>query len=332
MIRRIFYSLAFGMLLLTGLAMKQNGDELVVYCGRGEDLIRPLIETFERESGIKVKVRYGGTAELAATILEEGRNSPADVFIAQDAGALGALTKNKRLATLPESILEQVPERFRSRAGSWVGISGRARVVVYNTAKLSEKDLPLDLFGFCEPAWRGRLGWAPENGSFQSFVTALAVREGRDRALAWLRGVQANQPRVYGKNSAIVAAVAAGEIDAGFVNHYYLHTALRSQPSLAAANYYFPGESAGSLVNVAGAGILNTSKHTEPPTRFIEFLLGESAQRYFLEQTSEYPVIDAVSVEGVLTPLHQVPALDIDLNALDDLEHTLQLIHEAGAL
>lgn len=332
MIQRIFYSLTCGMLLLTGLAMKQTGDELVVYCGRGEDLIRPLIETFERESGIKVKVRYGGTAELAATILEEGRNSPADVFIAQDAGALGALTKNKRLATLPESILEQVPERFRSRAGSWVGISGRARVVVYNTAKLSEKDLPLDLFGFCEPAWRGRLGWAPENGSFQSFVTALTVREGRDRALAWLRGVQANQPRVYGKNSAIVAAVAAGEIDAGFVNHYYLHTALRSQPSLTAANYYFPGESAGSLVNVAGAGILNTSKRTELAIRFIEFLLGESAQRYFLEQTSEYPVIDAVSVEGVLTPLHQVPALDIDLNALDDLEHTLQLIHEAGVL
>jgi iron(III) transport system substrate-binding protein len=318
--------------LATGVAMKNPGDELFVYCGRGEDLIRPLVEQFQKKHGIKLRIRYGGTAELAATILEEGKRSPADLFLAQDAGALGALAHHGRLAALPEDILQQVPARFRSREATWVGISGRARVVVYNTSKIKPADLPADLFGFCDAAWKGRIGWAPENGSFQSFVTALILREGRERALAWLKGIQANEPRVFGKNSAIVAAVAAGEIDAGFVNHYYLHTAQRSQPDIPAANYFFPGESAGSLINVAGIGMLASSTRQAEAELFIRFLLQETSQRYFLEQTYEYPAIESLPAGDTLTPLNMVPALDIDLNDLNNLEATLQLMHEAGIL
>ncbi|HMO51382.1 MAG TPA: iron ABC transporter substrate-binding protein [Kiritimatiellia bacterium] len=318
--------------LISILAMKQSPDSLVVYCGRGEELIRPLFQRFEEETGIAVKVRYGGTAELAATILEEGRNSPADVFFAQDAGALGALKKAGRLIRLPGDVLAAVPARYRSPDGAWVGVSGRARVVVYNTNKLTEADLPDDLFGFVDPAWRGRLGWAPENGSFQSFVTALRIREGDERTLAWLKGIQANAPRVYGKNSALVAAVAAGEVDAGFSNHYYLYTARRTQPNLAAANFYFRRESAGNLVNVAGVGVLQSSRRAESALRLVRFLLSESAQAYFAEHTREYPLVESASGGSDLTPLSDVAIPDLDLNRLDDLEGTLRLLHEAGVL
>lgn len=307
-------------------------NELTVYCGRGEEFVKPVIDKFEQETGIRMSVRYGGTAELAVTLLEEGDNSPADVFIAQDAGALGALKKNGRLTGLPDDIPAMVMPRFRSSENKWVGVSGRARVLVYNTEKLSKEDLPTDLFGFCEPQWRGRIGWAPENGSFQSFVTALVLREGRDRALTWLTGIQANEPRVYAKNSAIVAAVGAGEIDAGFVNHYYLYMAQRSQPDISAANFYFPGESAGSLVNVAGAGILASSQKKDDAANFIRFLLREDIQRHFVEKTCEYPVIESIDVTGTLTPLNLVPNLSIDLNELSGLENTLELLHEAGVL
>jgi len=319
-----------GSLLVT--AMKKPAESLVMYCGRGEELIKPLIARFQQESGINVQVRYGGTAELAATILEEGRNSPADIFFAQDAGALGALNQQGRLAVLPADVLELIPPRYQSPDGSWIGVSGRARVVVYNTDKLTENDLPDDLFGFCDPSWKGRLGWAPENGSFQSFITALRQQEGDDRALEWLNGIKANQPRVFAKNSAIVAAVAAGEIDAGFVNHYYLFMAKKTQPDIAAANYYFPRQNAGSLVNVAGVGLLKTSKKSETAIQLIRFLLTPESQSYFANETFEYPVIDDAGIIGNLQPLQQTQVLNIDLNLLNDLKGTLDLIHRAGVL
>src|SRR5215204_4640606 len=195
---------------------------LVVYSWRNEELVGPIIEGFEAESGIDVKVRYGDTAELAATILEEGENSPADLFFAQDPGALGALTDEGRFRPLPQETLDRVPEHFRSDDGVWVGTSGRARVVAYNTDELSESDLPDSIFGFTDPEWEGRIGWAPTNGSFQAFVTALRVLEGEDVAREWLEGIQANDPFVYPDNAAALEGVAAGEVEVAFVNHYSL--------------------------------------------------------------------------------------------------------------
>jgi len=317
---------------VAAMAAKNADPTLVVYCGRSEELVKPLMDRFAAETGIKVEVRYGGTAELAATILEEGPNSPADIFFAQDAGALGALNKEGALVELPSDILDRVAPHYRSPNSTWIGISGRARVVVYNNTKLTEADLPDDLFGFCDPAWKGRIGWAPENGSFQSFVTALRIREGDQRALEWLKCIQANEPRVYAKNGAIVVAVAAGEVDVGFVNHYYLLNARRTQPDIKAANYFFSRANAGSLINVAGVGQLKTSKHPDVAQQLIRYLLSESAQTYFAQETSEYPLIDGVALQGDLKPINEVPVLDIDLNLLNDLEGTLKLIQEAGIL
>jgi len=231
---------------------------LVVYSGRSESLVEPLIEEFEQKTGIKVNVRWGKTAELAATLLEEGAHTPADVFFAQDPGGLGAVST--MLTSLPDDILNRVDARFRDPKGDWVGVSGRARVVVYYTQRLAPDDLPQDLWGFTDPKWKGRIGWAPTNASFQTMLTAMRVVWGEDKAQQWLEGILANEPSVYPKNTPIVAAVGAGEVDVGFVNHYYLYRFLKEEgEDFPARNYFLPGGGPGSLVMVAGAGVLQAS-------------------------------------------------------------------------
>jgi iron(III) transport system substrate-binding protein len=310
-----------------------SGEGLVVYSGRNEELVGPIIERFEEESGINVEVRYGDTAELAATILEEGENSPADVFLSQDAGALGALANEGLLSPLPEDDLNRVEERFRDPDGRWVGVSGRARVVAYNTESLSEEELPSSIIDFTDPEWSSRIGWAPTNGSFQAFVTALRLIEGEEVAREWLEGIQANDPRVYENNLAIVQGVASGEIDAGFVNHYYLFQLQQEEGGdVSAANYYFQNGDPGSLVNVAGIGTLDTSDKPAEAEEFLEFMLSEEAQQYFADETFEYPLIEGIPINEELVPLSEIQTPNIDLSNLDDLEGTLELLRETGVL
>jgi iron(III) transport system substrate-binding protein len=305
---------------------------LVIYSGREESLVGPLLEEFETATGIETEVRYGGTAEMAATILEEGQNSPADVFYGQDAGALGALANAGRLIELPAATLEKVDPRFESNRGDWIGTSGRARVVVYNTDNLTPADLPDDIFGFCDAAWSGRLGWAPTNGSFQAFVTALRAVEGEDRTREWLQCIQANEPQVYSNNTGIVTAVGAGEIDAGFVNHYYLFRFLAEDPDFPASNYSPRAGDLGAMLNVAGVGIVDSGDNQEAAQAFVDYLLSQSAQEYFNRETNEYPLSGTIETNPLLTPLSDIDLPALDLNQLEDLEGTLQLLTELGIL
>ena len=307
-------------------------DALVVYSGRSEELVGPILEQFEDETGTDVEVRYGDTAEMANLILTEGENSPADVFFAQDAGALGAVAGEGMLAALPDEVLAQVEPRFRSPTGEWVGISGRSRVVAYNTDNVSEDELPDTIFGFTEPEWSGRIGWAPTNGSFQAFVTALRVIEGDDRAREWLEGIQANEPSVYEGNNPALDAVISGEIDVAFINHYYLMQRLAEDPDVPAANYFLTDGDPGALVNVAGAGILATSDDTDAAQAFVEFLLAPEAQAYFADETKEYPLVDGAEPDPALPPLAEIGTPDIDLSDLSDLEGTLELLQDVGIL
>jgi iron(III) transport system substrate-binding protein len=200
-----------------------NEGTLTIYSGRNRDLVHPILEQFSKDTGIKIRVRYGDSAELAATILEEGDNSPADVFFSQDAGALGALADHNRLQALPESALNRVPATYRSRAGLWVGVSARSRVVAYNTEFVREQDIPASVLGLTDSKWRGRVGWAPTNASFQAFVTALRQARGEAEAREWLLAMKNNGTRVYPNNIAIVQAVAAHEIDLGLGPQPLLH-------------------------------------------------------------------------------------------------------------
>jgi iron(III) transport system substrate-binding protein len=304
--------------------------DLVIYSGRNEELVGPLIERFEESSGIDVEVRYGDTAEMAAQILEEGDNSPADVFFGQDAGALGALAAEGRLVPLAESQLGLVGDGLKDDDGEWVGVSGRSRVVSYSTERLTEADLPASILDFTDPKWKGRLGWAPTNGSFQAFVTALRVLIGEDGARAWLEGIDANGTVAYDNNIAVVEAIAAGEIDAGFVNHYYLYQFLADDPDYPVANKIYGGGDPGALVNVAGVGLLGTADDVEEANAFIDFLLSTEAQTYFAEETYEIPLADGVPPHEGVPTLDQLQPPDLDLNDLDDLAGTLELLAAVG--
>ncbi len=283
----------------------ESPGSLVVYSGRSESLVGPLIDQFREATGVDVSVKYGSTAEIAATLLEEGANSPADLFFAQDPGGLGAV--EGMLSELPADILATVPKWAGSPDGKWVGISGRARVVVYNTENVSESDLPRTIEGFTDPSWKGRIGWPPTNGSFQAMVTAMRVQWGEDRTRQWIEGIQANEPVAYSKNTPTVAAAGAGEVDVGFVNHYYLYRFLSEEgDGFSARNYYLPGGGPGSIVLVAGAGILETADSRDNAERFLRFMLSQVAQQYFASQTFEYPLVDGVTTHMFLTPLDAV--------------------------
>jgi iron(III) transport system substrate-binding protein len=310
-----------------------SGGTLTVYSGREEELVEPLFDRFEEETGIEVEVRYGDSAELAATIAEEGDNSPADVFFAQDPGSLGAVEGQGRFAELPDSILDRVDERFRDPDGHWTGTSGRVRVIAYNTEELTEDELPDSVFELTDPAWKGKIGIAPTNASFQAFVSSMILTRGEEATREWLEGLKANEPKLYEGNRPVVEAVAAGEIELGLVNHYYLYLVKEETPDAPVANHFLPGEDPGALVSVAGAGVIEGSDQEEEANRFVEFLLSEESQRFYVDEAeeAEYPLVEGIAPKEGLPPLDQLRGPQIELDDLGpQLEQTLELLNEVG--
>ena len=330
---KIFSTIVFWSFLTGCEIQPENSGILVLYSGRSDTLVAPVIELFTEETGLQVEVRYGGTAELAATILEEGQSSPADVFWAQDPGGLGAIAEAGMFATLAPALLDRVPAGYRAADGSWVGISGRARVIVYNTDELTPADLPLDIYEFIDPVWDGRIGWAPTNGSFQVMVTGMRQIWGEEKTRLWLEGILANHPVMYENNTAIVAAVAAGEVSVGFANHYYLYRFLEEQGAdFTARNHFLPGSGPGSLIMVSGAGVLKTAPNPANAQRFLAFLLSQVAQEYFAGETFEYPLIVGVDLHPDLTPLTDLSGPPVDAADLADLAGTVSLLQSVGVL
>ena len=327
---------SLGLVLLLPLllaACDDGADEksLTIYSGRRETLVGPIIERYREESGVRVEVKYASSPQLAATLLEEGEDSPADVFFAQEPASLGAVAG--LLGPLPESILSRAPEWARSSDGRWVGISGRARVVVYNTDALTEAELPDDLWGFLGPEWRGRVGWAPTSSSSQAMVTGMRALWGEERTREWLHGLRSNDVRDYANNTTAVAATAAGEGDAAFVNHYYLHQLqAQQQGRVSAANYHPRSEGPGALVMVAGAGVLADAGNRETALEFLAYLLSMEGQEYFAQEVYEYPLAGGVEAAEALVSLSAIRRPGVSMEELADLEGTQRLMRETGIL
>ncbi|MBA2336210.1 MAG: iron ABC transporter substrate-binding protein [Acidimicrobiia bacterium] len=303
---------------------------LVVYSGRNESFVDPVVDRFTAETGIEVAVRYAGTSELATALLEEGANSPADVFWAQDPAFIGGLANEGALTTLPQDLVAMVPERFRDGDGRWVGITGRSRVLVYNTDLVSQDELPDSVFDLTEPEWSRRFGIAPTNGSFVAFVTGMILAAGEEATRVWLEGVAANEPEIFDGNGPIVDAVVAGDLDAGLVNHYYLLQRIAELGEVPAENLFFPSGDPGGLVMATGAGVLASSDMAEAAEQFIAFLLAAESQAHFLS-LFEYPLVDGVGTPEGQVALAELPTLDIDLtDTADTLEPALTLIAESG--
>ena len=310
-------------------------DVLTVYSGRNESLIGPILAQFTEDTGIATEILYGGTSAVANQILTEGENSPADVFIAQDGGALGALAAAGMLAQLPDETLGLVVDpAFVSPDGVWTGLSGRARALVYNPEMLDEKglELPESILDLTDEKWRGLVGWAPTNASFVANMTAMRVLLGDCDTEDWLAGMIANDVQAYPKNTPIVAATIDGEVAVGLVNHYYLFRFLAEDPEISATLHFFPGGDVGSLINIAGAAILGSSDQPDLALDLVNYLLSDAAQEYFARTTYEYPLVSTIEPSVDLPALADIEAPDIDLSHLADLQGTLEMIEESGAL
>ncbi|MEU9980685.1 iron ABC transporter substrate-binding protein [Streptomyces sp. NPDC050856] len=327
-------ALAAAALLLPALAACGSDEPagLVIYSGRNENLVKPLVEKLEKHLGTNVDVRYGDSAELSAQLMEEGENTEAGLFLSQDAGALGALSKEGRLSPLTKATLDKVPAAHRGSAGDWVGVSGRVRVLAYHPDQVPTP--PNSVHDLVKPEWKGRIGFAPTNASFQAFVTGMRVLEGDEAARTWLKGLRANQPKAYEKNTAILEAVDKGEVSLGLLNHYYWYeqVAEKGAGEVKAKIHYLPKGDPGGLVNVAGAGILKGAdkKQADHARKAVDFLLSTESQTYFAQETKEYPLAAGVKTAEGVPALESLQPPKIDLGRLDDLKKTLAMLQETG--
>jgi iron(III) transport system substrate-binding protein len=331
--RRSFAVVALVAIAVILLPACSDGSALTIYSGRDEALVGPLLEEFAETEGIQIDVRYGDSTDLALLISEEGENSPADIFYSQSPGAVGFLDEEGRLAGLESDLLDVVPREFRADDGRWLGITARQRVLVYNQDLVEEADLPRSVFDLTDRSYRGRVGLAPTNASFQDFVSVMRSQYGDDDTLAWLEAMVANDSPTYADNNSIVDAVSRGEIPLGLVNHYYNLRFLEDDPSLPSRNYNFPGSDIGSLLIPSTVSVLETTDQPDLARSFVHYLIEREQQRYFAEETFEYPLVEGVEPAAELIPLDEVERPEVDIDELGTgLKRTAELIAESGLL
>ncbi len=311
---------------------ERASEAVTVYSGRSEQLVGPLFAQFTEETGIRVEARYGDSAELAAQLTEEGSGSPAQVFFAQDAGALGAVGQAGLFAPLPAAAAKAVPAAYRAPDGTWTGVTGRVRVIAYDAEKVPAADVPRSVFDLTKPRWKGQVAIAPTNASFQAFVTAMRVADGDETTRRWLEGLVANDVRKYEKNGLILDAVDAGQVELGLINHYYWYekkAEIGESNMRARIAFTEPGDP-GTLVNVAGAGILKSAADNPAAARFVEWLLSPATQKWFVANTSEYALIPSVPPAAGLPPLDSLRGPDVALADLAGLPATLAMLEDVG--
>ena len=305
--------------------------ELTIYSGRSQEFIAPFLAEWEKKSGIALKIRYADSAELAAQIREEGSNSPADIFLAQDAGSLGAVSLAGLFTTLGDEVGAEIQPQYIAADRSWIGVTGRARVFAYNPRLLT--DLPQSITDLANPVYKSKLGIAPTNSSFQAFVTALINAKGEDFTQKWLESLVKNDVQIFAKNSAIVEAIDSGKISIGLVNHYYTWEVSQGLGrKISAENGFFTSGDLGNMVNVSGAGILKSSKKYAAAEDLINYLTSQVVQSKFVAQTHEYSLIaDQISPAG-LPSLSQIGAPSVDLESLAEIQKTQELLIKVGLL
>ena len=308
---------------------------LTIYSGRDEALVEPIMERFTRETGIALKVRYASSTSLATALVEEGNDSPADVFWATEPGTLGLVSARGLLKRLPQKTVGKVPSRFSTPSRRWVGTSARSRVLVYNTQALTQSQLPSSVWGLTKAQWKGKLGVAPTNASFQAFLGATIHLHGEARVRAWLQGLKNNDVKFFPNNTTTVQAVARGDVQVGLVNHYYLYNVLADTPNLPIRNHWFREGDPGALVLAAGVGIVSATEKDAAAQRFVDFLHSKWAQRFIARGpgAAEYPLIKGVPRRPGLPALTSLKGPKYNLGRLAaDLQPAIRLLLETGYL
>lgn len=332
-------------------------DQLVVYSGRSQGLVDPLVEDFKEQTGINIEVRYGNDAELLAVMSEEGDQSPADIYWANTTGALANASQEGKLVALPDSLTSK-PASYTSSSGEWLPVTVRFRTLAYNPNEIDEADLPESVMDIpSRDQFDGRIGWTPTYSSFYDFITSMRLIEGEDVAMEWLEGMQALNPKSYSSNTPMLQALAGGEIDIALTNHYYIlrikhgsgeqtsdsdsdsdsDTSMSGEPlgsDAAVATYHFAEGDVGNLAMVTGAAQLKTSENDEAAQKFLSFLLSKHVQKFAAESVHEYPVIRDVELPDYMLGAEEAFNLspEYDYEQLKQLEGTLNMLREVGLI
>lgn len=305
---------------------------LTIYSGRKESQIEPVLRDIEdRYDGFDLEIRFDDNETHLATILEEGDNSPADIFYTQDSGTLGALAQEGRTVSLPDDIRETVPDAWSDPDGTWTGVSGRVRCVAYNTDVWDPEELPDDVFAYPDDErFQGDMGWRVDSGSYLSWVRAIMIEHGDDFAREYLTDMEKAGVTHYEGGSTTPEAIANEEVSVGFVNHYYVGRLMDDQPD-APINVTYTDGDLGSLFNVSGTAVLDSSDSQDLATNFIRHLLGAEGQQFFVETNKEYAVIPGVEyAHDDVPPLDEINYPEFDLNQLSDIEPAVDLLREVG--
>jgi iron(III) transport system substrate-binding protein len=304
---------------------------LILYSGRKLSLIRPLLKIFENEYKIQVKTRQDSSTTLANLLIQEGEQSTADVFWSQDPEAMAMVEEKNLLAKNKEASEKDFNPAFAQLSSHWLASSGRLRVLAYHTERA--KNLPKSIFDLVKPRYKGRVGWAPSNASFQTFVTAMRLQHGENKAKAWLQGMMKNEAKKYPKNTPIITALDAGEIDYGLPNHYYLLQAQSQGRAKKLAQTAFKDGDVGNLMSVAAIAVLKASKNPNAHI-FVDFIVSQNAQTYFAQKIKEYPIHKDVKADETLAKPNELKRTraQIDLKQLKDRKGSIKLLREVGLL
>jgi iron(III) transport system substrate-binding protein len=306
---------------------------LTLYNAQHEDLVQAMVSGFTEQTGIQVELRSGDDAELANQIVQEGKASPADVFVTENSPSIQLVAGKGLLTPVAASTLAQVPSRYSPASGDWVGFAARSTVLAYDPQRLPDAQLPASLLDLADPAWQGRIGFAPGGADFQAIVSAVLDLEGEQATRTWLTGLKRNG-KVYQGNNAVMQAVNSGEIDAGVIYHYYWYKdrAESGENSKNVQLHYFGNQDPGAFVSVSGAGVLASSDQQDAAQQLVAYLTSPDGQRRSAASTAlEYAVGNGVASAPALPPLDGLQAPVVDPGTLNGPQVT-ELMQEVGLL
>ena len=315
------------------LAQAAQRGAITVYNAQHASLTKSWVEGFERETGIKVTVRNGGDTELGNQLVQEGANTPADVFLTENSPAMTLVESAGLLAPLSPATLAQVPAHFRSGSGQWTGIAARSTVFIYNKVKMTQAQMPKSLLDLADPTWKGRWAAAPAGADFQAIVSALLELKGEAVTLNWLKGMKENA-KTYKGNGVVLKAVNTGEVESGVIYHYYRISdqAKTGENSNNTGVYYFRNEDPGAFVGISGGAVLAASKHKPQAQAFIQWITGKGGQEILRTGSSyEYAVGMGAESSPKLVPLADLHAPKLEPSKLNS-KKVADLMTQAGLL
>jgi iron(III) transport system substrate-binding protein len=331
--RLLAAAIAAGAVVLTGCSGGDNGPSITVYNAQHEELLQAIAPGFTKKTGIDVQFRNGEDFELANQLVQEGDASPADVFLTENSPAMSLVDSKDMFSPLDKSTLSQVPARYTSSDGNWMGFAARSTVAVYNTDKLQDSDLPDSIMEFAKPEWKGRIAFSPTGADFQAIVSAVLDLKGEGATEAWLKGLAANG-EVYDGNDVVLQSVNSGEVDAGIIYHYYWYRdqAEAGDNSDHSALHFFGNQDPGAFVSVSGAGVLKSSDNQEDAQKFVQYLSSVDGQKTLADSYAlEYPLNPKVQLGGDVKPFDELDPPNIDIADLNGPK-VIELMQNAGLL